>query len=95
MSKTKTKAKTRRRMAKPKQPAQTRKMYVGPTIPGFAIQNRVYSDIPETALSKIREVPELINLFVDITEYPKANKMLREGAGYIYSAYLKALTLKK
>ena len=93
MSKPKTRA--RKKPAKPKKPVQTRKMYVGPTIPGFAIQNRVYTDIPETAISKIKDIPELINLFVDIRDYPKASKMLREGAGYIHSAYLKALTLKK
>lgn len=70
-------------------------MYVGPTIPGFAIQNRVYSEMPDSAKDSIRKIPELMNLFVGIMEYPKANQMIREQNGYIYSAFIKALSLKK
>lgn len=73
----------------------TRKMYVGPTVVDFAIQNRVYTDIPEAAKAKITDQPELGNLFIEILDYPKANKMLRERTGYIYSAYMKALELRK
>jgi len=71
------------------------KMYVGPTITDFAIQNRVYTDIPEAAKAKLKDQPELGNLFIEVSEYPKANKMLRERTGYIFSAYLKALALRK
>ena len=73
----------------------SRKMYVGPTITGFAIQNRVYTGIPDTAEEKLKERPELGNLFIEVLDYPKANKMLRERTGYIYSAYMKALELRK
>ena len=70
-------------------------MYVGPTVTGFAIQNRVYTEIPEEAQGLITAHPELRNLFLPIREYPKANRMIREGTGYIYSAYLVALTLRR
>lgn len=70
------------------------KMYVGPTIPGVGIQNRVYTEIPEGAASLIVEHPEFGNLFIDIEEYPKANRMLRERTGYIFSAFSKALEYK-
>ena len=71
------------------------KMYVGPTVTGFAIQTRVYTDIPDGAKERLKEVPELANLFIEIRDYPKANKMLRERTGYIYSAFTKALELRK
>ena len=70
-------------------------MYVGPTIQGIAIQNRVYTGIPEGAAAAIAKDPELGNLFIPVREYPKANRMLREENGYIYSAFTKALKLKK
>ena len=70
-------------------------MYVGPTITGFAIQNRVYSQIPEEAEERFEAEPSLRNLFIPVREYPKANRMIREGTGYIYSAYLTALTLRR
>lgn len=70
-------------------------MYVGPTVADFAIQNGVYTEIPESARKKIEQEPVLGNLFIEIRDYPKANKMLRERTGYIFSAYEKALALKK
>lgn len=70
------------------------KMYVGPTIVGVGIQNRVYTEIPEGAAALIKEDPEFGNLFIDIEDYSKANRMLREGTGYIYSAFNKALKIK-
>ena len=70
-------------------------MYVGPTLPGVAIQYGVYSEIPQGALDEIKKAPEIRNLFIEVTDYPKANRMLRERTGYIYSAYIKALELKK
>jgi len=69
-------------------------MYVGPTIVGVGIQNRVYTEIPEGAAALIKEDPEFGNLFIDIEDYSKANRMLREGTGYIYSAFNKALKIK-
>ena len=70
-------------------------MYVGPTVTGLAIQNRVYTKIPEDAGNLIKEHPELRNLFIPVRDYPKANRMIREGTGYIYSAYLAALELRR
>lgn len=69
-------------------------MYVGPTVNGIGIQNRVYSEIPGRTKEVLEKVPELKNLFIPIREYPEACKMLRERKGYIYSAFTKALTLK-
>ena len=77
------------------EPGKSGLMYVGPTIPDLAIQNRVYTDIPQGALNKIEKEPELRNLFIKITDYPKANRMLREKDGYIFRAFEKALKLRK
>lgn len=107
MSETKKKTKTATKKAKttkkvvikvPEEPIKvekTPKMYVGPTIVGFAIQNRVYTEIPGAVGKVIRENPEIKNLFIEVKDYPKANKMLREEKGYIFSAYKKALEMKK
>lgn len=70
-------------------------MYVGPTVNGIGIQNRVYTEIPGRTQELLNKVPELKNLFIPILEYPAACKMLRERKGYIYSAFTKALTLKE
>jgi hypothetical protein len=67
-----------------------RVMYVGPTVPGIGIQNRVYTEIPSDAKEVIRENPQIGNLFIRIRDYQIANKMLREKKGYIYSAFLRA-----
>ena len=66
-------------------------MYVGPTIPGIGIQNRVYTEIPEAAKEACKDVPEMRNLFIPVIKYPIAEKMLRERKGYIFSAFRKAL----
>ncbi len=76
-------------------PAPEPLMYVGPTIAGFGIQNRVYTEIPAEAQEEIAKTPELRNLFLQIRQYPKAERQIREEKGYIYSAYLKALDIKK
>lgn len=70
-------------------------MYVGPTVPGIGIQNRVYTAIPEEAAERAKEVPEVALLFIPVKDYPMANRMLREGAGYIYDAYCKAAQIRK
>lgn len=75
-------------------PKRENVMYVGPTVIGLGIQNRVYTEIPDGAKAVLAEYPEFNNLFIDISEYPKANRMLREGTGYIFSAYTKALEYK-
>ncbi len=65
-------------------------MYVGPTVTGFAVQNRVYSKIPQEAEKVILSHPELRNLFIPVSEYPRANASLRNRTGYIYEAFMKA-----
>lgn len=80
--------------AKEKAKKDSRRMYVGPTIPDFAIRNRVYDRIPDEAAGKIKENPELGNLFIEVIDYTKAEQMLRERKGYIYSAYVKAMELR-
>lgn len=67
-----------------------RVMYVGPTVPGIGIQNRVYMEIPADAKDIIKKEPQIGNLFIHIRDYPVANRMIREKKGYIYSAFLRA-----
>lgn len=64
-------------------------MYVGPTIAGIGIQNRVYTEIPIKAQEKAKKMPEIRLLFLPVKDYPMANRMLRESTGYIYDAYRK------
>lgn len=70
-------------------------MYVGPTVPDIGIQNRVYTKIPDSAEKLSERIPEIRLLFIPVKHYPIANRMLREGGGYIYSAYLKAAEMRK
>ncbi|MCI8768377.1 MAG: hypothetical protein HFH21_11445 [Ruminococcus sp.] len=70
------------------------RMYVGPTISGIGIQNRVYTAIPADAEEKAGQMPEIRHLFIPVKEYPIANKMLREKKGYIYSAFCKVGAFK-
>lgn len=70
-------------------------MYVGPTAPGIGIQNRVYTEIPAEAAERVKEVPEVGLLFIPVRDYPMANRMLREGAGYIHDAYCKVARIRR
>lgn len=70
-------------------------MYVGPTLAGIGIQNRVYTEIPQEALSQAKEIPEIKLLFIPVKDYPMANRMLREATGYLYHAYCKIAERKK
>ncbi len=83
-------AKTNAEKVKALQP----KMYVGPTVSGIGIQNRVYTEIPEEAKEKAKEIQEINHLFIPVKNYPVANKMLREKKGYIYSAFCKVSALR-
>lgn len=69
-------------------------MYVGPTVNGIGIQNRVYTEIPGNVQELFQKAPELKNLFIPVREYPAACRMLRERKGYIYSAFMRALDFK-
>lgn len=70
-------------------------MYVGPTVPSIGIQNRVYTEIPEGAQERAERMPEIGHLFIPVKEYPMANRMLREGAGYIHDAYCKVAQIRR
>lgn len=70
------------------------RMYVGPTISGIGIQNRVYTEMPEDAKERAKEMPEINQLFIPVKNYPVANQMLREKKGYIYSAFCKVGVLR-
>lgn len=74
--------------------AQEPLMYVGPTIPGIAIQNTVYEPIPEAAREAAKGLPVLLDLFVPIRRYPDAERQLRDKTGRFYSAFTKAFALK-
>lgn len=87
-------AKETEAVKKIKEAKQENLMYVGPTIPGIGIQNRVYTEIPEAVKEVCKEVPEMRNLFIPVIKYPIAEKMLRERKGYIFSAFKKALEYK-
>lgn len=68
-----------------------RYMYVGPTVSGIGIQNRVYTDIPQEVVGLMNAGhPVIGDLFIQIRDYPVANRMLREKKGYLYNAYLAA-----
>lgn len=72
-----------------------KKMYVGPSIPGVAIQNVVYTRIPKEAAEVKKECPEFSNLFIPVRKYGMAEEMLRKREGYIFSAYQSALEYKE
>ncbi|MFG6364920.1 MULTISPECIES: hypothetical protein [Schaedlerella] len=82
------------KVKKGKAAATDPRMYVGPTISGIGIQNRVYTEMPADAEEKAKQTPEIRHLFIPIKEYPIANQMLREKKGYIYSAFCKAGAFK-
>lgn len=69
-------------------------MYVGPTVNGIGIQNRVYTEIPKETQVRFQEAPELRNLFIPVRQYPTACRMIRKRKGYIYSAFMRALDFK-
>ena len=69
-------------------------MYVGPTIKGVAIQNRVYTEIPETAKKVMKDCPLLANLFVSVERYTEAERQLDAGKGELYVAFEAALGFK-
>lgn len=70
-------------------------MYVGPTIRGVAIQNRVYSEIPEPAKAAMTECPLLANLFAPVEKYPEAERQIGAGEGSFFVAFDAALKYKE
>lgn len=93
---------TAKKVAKPKDSTTRKKsadkesmMYVGPTILGVAIQNTVYTEMPEALEEAQKECPEFGNLYLPIMKYAMAEQMIRKKSGYIYTAYKKALEYKE
>lgn len=84
----------------PKGPVEEKKMparymYVGPTVPGIGIQNRVYTGIPQEVKDIVNGGNPLIGeLFIKIRDYPVAERMIREKKGYLYNAYLAAQKIR-
>lgn len=72
-----------------------RYMYVGPTVSGIGIQNRVYTDIPQEVVNLMNDgYPVVGDLFIQIRDYPAAERMIREKKGYLYNAYLAAQKIR-
>lgn len=93
---------TAKKVAKSKAPVADKEpavkepmMYVGPTIPGVAVQNTVYTEKPEALEKAQKECPEFGNLYLPIMEYAMAEQMIRKKTGYIYTAFNKALEYKE
>lgn len=93
---------TAKKAAKPKVQAAEKEsaakgpmMYVGPTIPGVAVQNTVYTEKPEALEEAQKECPEIGNLYLPIMKYAMAEQMIRKKTGYIYTAFNKALEYKE
>ena len=70
-----------------KKKTEDRRLYVGPTIYGGARHGSVYIGIPSGVEAARKDVPDLINLFIPITDYGKASEQIRKGTGYIGVAY--------
>jgi len=81
--------------AKQPKPENEPLMYVGPTIAGVAIQNRVYKGIPEGLKQAIEDMPEFGNLLLPVKDYAMAEEMIRTGKGFVASAYRRAAHYKK
>ena len=71
------------------------RMYVGPTLVRYGlIQNVNYEGIPASADDFFKACPLGRLLFIDISQYPEAERQIRTGDGYFYEAYMQAYKLK-
>ena len=78
--------------AKPEEEkTEERRLYVGPTIYGVARTGSVYIGIPSGAEEVREDVPDIVHLFIPITDFGKAQEQIRKGTGYIGLAYGHAL----
>lgn len=66
-------------------------VYVGPTIPGVAIRNAVYEELPEALTKAIKARPYLGGLCVPIRKLPAAMEQIEVQQGGTYTLYRKAL----
>ena len=70
-------------------------MYVGPTIPGIAIQNTVYEPIPEAAMEAAKGLPVFLDLFIPIMKYPDAEQQDQEENRTIIQCFHKSADTQK
>lgn len=66
-------------------------VYVGPTIPGMATRNTIYSDMPESLKTAAQAAPYLNGLCVPVSGLADAMAQIRNRKGAIYTLYKKAL----
>jgi hypothetical protein len=84
--------------AEAKAPVNKKVLYFGPTIPGVAIENTIYSEMPPDATEAFTECPELRQLFIPedqmVKLYPIAENSLVSRKGAAFAAYQAALAFK-
>jgi hypothetical protein len=68
----------------------TKIIYAGPTIPGVAIRNAVYEELPEALQTAIEALPYLNGLCVPIAVMPQAMDEIDKKSGRFYTLYAKA-----
>lgn len=90
-----TKATTRKQAGKtpPAKKTEEKLLYVGPSIYGVARTGSVYTGIPDGAQEARKDAPDIVHLFIPLSDYPKAEKMISTRSGYIGLAYKHAEAL--
>lgn len=68
----------------------TKIIYAGPTIPGVAIRNAVYEELPEALQTAMETMPYLNGLCVPIAVMPQAMDEIDKKSGRFYTLYAKA-----
>ena len=75
--------------------AQEPLMYVGPTIPGIAIQNTVYEPVPEAAMEAAKGLPVFLDLFYSNHEISRCGTADQEGNRTIIQCFHKSTDTQK
>lgn len=71
--------------------ANTKVMYVGPSIIGVATRNTVYDEIPVSIQTAIAAAPFLAGLCISMEDSSNALAQIQKKSGAIYTLYTKAL----
>lgn len=67
-------------------------MYIGPTLAKFGvINNVVYAAIPDSITELIAGTPIIGQLFIQVIQYPEAEKCINEQTGSVWAAYKEAM----
>jgi len=73
-------------------------LYYGPTIPGVAIENTMYSEMPHID-EALADCPQLRQLFIPesmmVKLYPMAEQSIFHRSGAPYAAYMAAMKYKE